>query len=128
MRSFRAASRSTFRTMRREIWRCASAAPRRGSGGRGPVGPELARRLGLTGLAGRASGQAFDLRVDSPWPPYHVMTPKLCMRRDGGVAARVNVRFDEVAESCRLARALLSELPGGPLRAVVDVPAGPRPG
>ena len=96
--------------------------------GAGIVEPELARRLGLTGLAGRASGQAFDLRVDSPWPPYHVITPKLCMRRDGDVAARVNVRFDEVEESCRVARALLSELPGGPLHAPIDVPAGPRPG
>ncbi len=94
--------------------------------GAGRVEPELARRLGLTGLAGRASGQGADLRVDSPWPPYHVITPKLCMRRDGDVAARVAVRFDEVEESCRLARALLSELPGGPLAAPVPLaPAAP---
>ena len=96
--------------------------------GAGIVTPDLARRLGLTGLAGRASGIAADLRVDSPWPPYHVITPKLCMRRDGDVAARVNVRFDEVDESCRFARDLLSELPAGALRVAVDVPAGPRPG
>lgn len=96
--------------------------------GTGIVTPELARRLGLTGLAGRASGLGVDLRVDSPWPPYHVMTPKLCMRRDGDVAARVSVRFDEVEESCRIARALLSELPAGELRAPIDVPAGPRAG
>ena len=31
--------------------------------GAGVVTPELAAQLGLTGLAGRASGQAFDLRV-----------------------------------------------------------------
>ena len=36
----------------------------------GRVTPELAARLGLAGLAGRASGQAFDLRCDHPWPPY----------------------------------------------------------
>jgi Ni,Fe-hydrogenase III large subunit len=96
--------------------------------GAGVVTPELARRLGLTGLAGRASGLGFDLRVDSPWPPYHVITPKLCMRRDGDVAARVNVRFDELEESCRIARALLSELPAGELRLPLEVPAGPRPG
>ena len=96
--------------------------------GAGIVEPELARRLGLTGLAGRASGLGFDLRVDSPWPPYHVLTPKLCMRRDGDVAARVAVRFDEVEESCRIARALLSELPAGPLCRPVEVPAGRHPG
>jgi Ni,Fe-hydrogenase III large subunit len=96
--------------------------------GAGIVTPELARRLGLTGLAGRASGLGFDLRIDSPWPPYHVITPKLCMRRDGDVAARVNVRFDELEESCRIARALLSELPAGELRLPLEVPAGPRPG
>jgi Ni,Fe-hydrogenase III large subunit len=96
--------------------------------GAGTVAPELARRLGLTGLAGRASGLGFDLRVDAPWPPYHVMTPKLCMRRDGDVAARVNVRFDEIEESCRIARALVSELPAGALRLpLLEVPTGPRP-
>jgi Ni,Fe-hydrogenase III large subunit len=96
--------------------------------GAGIVTPELARRLGLSGLAARASGLGLDLRIDSPWPPYHIITPKLCMRRDGDVAARVAVRFDEVEESCRIARALLSELPSGELRVPVEVPAGPRPG
>ena len=38
--------------------------------GAGTVAPELAARLGLTGLAGRASGQAFDLRCDMPCEPY----------------------------------------------------------
>jgi Ni,Fe-hydrogenase III large subunit len=95
--------------------------------GAGTVATELARRLGLTGLAGRASGIGRDLRVDSPWPPYHVITPKLCMRRDGDVAARVDVRFDEVEESCRIARALLSDLPPGPTRVPVTAPADPRP-
>src|SRR6516162_1652231 len=37
--------------------------------GAGAVAPGLAARLGLTGLAGRASGQAFDLRVDLPCAP-----------------------------------------------------------
>ena len=38
--------------------------------GAGIVTPELAARLGLCGLAGRASGQAFDLRCDLPCAPY----------------------------------------------------------
>src|SRR6516225_3139407 len=38
--------------------------------GAGTVTPALAARLGLVGLAGRASGQAYDLRVDLPCSPY----------------------------------------------------------
>jgi Ni,Fe-hydrogenase III large subunit len=41
----------------------------------------------------------------------------------GDVAARVSVRFDEVAESLRLLRALIAELPGGPVRQALGVPA-----
>ena len=96
--------------------------------GAGTVAPELARRLGLTGLAGRASGQPSDLRLDSVWPPYHVLTPKRCLRYEGDVAARVAVRFDEVDESCRLTGALLSDLPAGPLRAPVTAPDPGPPG
>lgn len=93
--------------------------------GAGVVLPELARRLGLAGLAGRASLQPLDLRVDAPWPPYHVLTPTASVRRDGDVAARVAVRFEEVAESCRLAAAFLSDLPDGATAAAVQVPNEP---
>jgi Ni,Fe-hydrogenase III large subunit len=43
--------------------------------GAGAVSPALAARLGLTGLAGRASGQAFDLRIDLPCSPYMHLGP-----------------------------------------------------
>ncbi len=36
----------------------------------GQVSPELALKLGLAGLAARASGVARDLRCDFPCPPY----------------------------------------------------------
>ncbi len=39
--------------------------------GAGVVSPTLAAQLGLTGLAGRASGQAFDLRCDHPCVPVY---------------------------------------------------------
>jgi Ni,Fe-hydrogenase III large subunit len=85
--------------------------------GTGRVTPELAAQLGLTGLAGRASGQAFDLRCDHAWPPYDRLAVAKATQRNGDVAARVALRFDEVAESLRLLRALCSGLPPGPLRA-----------
>ena len=37
---------------------------------------ELAEKLGVIGLVGRASGIGCDLRVDHPWPPYDKLDPK----------------------------------------------------
>ena len=91
--------------------------------GAGAVNPELATRLGLTGLAGRASGQAFDLRCDFPCEPYAQLSVKKIVRTDGDVAARVAVRFDELQESCRLIQHILETLPEGPHRTQVHVPA-----
>jgi Ni,Fe-hydrogenase III large subunit len=93
--------------------------------GAGQVLPELARRLGLTGLAGRASGQDTDLRVDCPWPPYDELGPAKCVLPDGDVAARVAVRFDELQESCRLIGSILSSLPRGDTKVTVEPPAAP---
>jgi len=91
----------------------------------GVVSPELALRLGLTGLAGRASGQAFDLRSDLPCHPYDVLRPAKAGARTGDVAARVAVRFDETAESCRLVREIVAQLPDGDHRAPLPgVPEG----
>ncbi len=89
----------------------------------GRVEPPLAARLGLTGMAGRASGQAFDLRSDHAWVPYDSLNVVMSTHRDGDVAARVAVRFDEVRESLRLIRRLCDGLPGGAVCAP-PVPAG----
>lgn len=91
--------------------------------GTGRVAPELAARLGLTGLAGRASGQAFDLRCDQPWGPFDRIKVAMATHRNGDVAARVLVRFDEVFESLRLVRELCGGLPPGELRFDLQPPA-----
>ena len=91
--------------------------------GAGTVSPELAARLGLAGLAGRASGQAFDLRCDLPCEPYGQLSVTKIVRSEGDVAARVAVRFDELQESCRLIQHILGTLPPGPHRAPLRVPA-----
>ena len=90
--------------------------------GAGTVEAALAARLGLTGLAGRASGQDFDLRCDLPFDPYGDLAPKKVLRTEGDVAARVAVRFDEVAESIRLVRHIAQQLPDGGHRGPVSVP------
>jgi Ni,Fe-hydrogenase III large subunit len=91
--------------------------------GAGIVTPALAATLGLCGLAGRASGQAFDLRCDLPCEPYRELAPKKCRRAEGDVAARVALRFDEAAESLALMRRALSQMPGGPHLTGISTPA-----
>jgi Ni,Fe-hydrogenase III large subunit len=79
----------------------------------GIVRPELAAQLGLSGLAGRASGQTRDLRIDFPCPPYDRLAVRRAGETRGDVAARVAVRFDEVFESLRLLREITRQLPDG---------------
>jgi Ni,Fe-hydrogenase III large subunit/Ni,Fe-hydrogenase III component G len=90
----------------------------------GRAAPELAARLGLTGLAGRASGQALDLRCDHPLPPYDKLAARKVVHRNGDVAARVFVRFEETAESLRLIRLLCNDIPAGATRAEIGLPGG----
>lgn len=90
--------------------------------GAGCVAPRLAAQLGLTGLPGRASAQAFDLRCDHEWAPYDQLEIAMATRRSGDVAARVAVRFDETLESLHAIRRLCAELPNGPIRSDIVQP------
>jgi Ni,Fe-hydrogenase III large subunit/Ni,Fe-hydrogenase III component G len=83
----------------------------------GIVKPDLAARLGLTGLAGRASAQAWDARAQFPQAPYDQLEVNMATARKGDVLARAEVRFAEVFESLRLIRDILERLPGGDLSA-----------
>jgi len=94
----------------------------------GIVMPALAAKLGLTGLAGRASGQARDLRCDFPSTPYDVLAVRMTSSEAGDVAARVAVRFDEARESLRLIRAIIDALPDGGTAAPVGEPPAFRKG
>jgi Ni,Fe-hydrogenase III large subunit/Ni,Fe-hydrogenase III component G len=94
----------------------------------GTVTPELAAKLGLLGLAGRASGRARDLRCDFPCAPYDALQVRKAVAMSGDVAGRVAVRFDEALEATRLigliTAALLDPGAAGDIRAVPDdIPA-----
>ncbi len=78
----------------------------------GRVTPQLAKRLGVIGLVGRASAQWWDL----PCEPYDQLTPKISTERNGDVAARALVRFAEIFESLKLIHKIITELPQGSLR------------
>ena len=90
--------------------------------GAGRLDPELANWLGLVGLAGRASGQALDLRLDLPQPPYDHLGLRRCVQQDGDVLARVTIRFEELAESLRLVREMTATLPAGSHAGRITVP------
>jgi Ni,Fe-hydrogenase III large subunit len=90
--------------------------------GTGIVTPDLATQLGLVGLAARASGHERDLRADLPCEPYDQLDVRKAVRVDGDVAARVAVRFDELAESVRLVTLVATQLPAGDVRADIPVP------
>src|SRR5437867_3870796 len=92
----------------------------------GRVTRDLATQLGLTGFAARASGVPEDLRCDFRMPPYDVLEVRRVMHADGDVAARVAVRFDEVAESLRLIRIMLDSIPDGEVTVALPGSMGSR--
>jgi len=96
--------------------------------GAGRVTPELAQRLGLTGLAGRASGKSIDQRRDFPCGAYESLGVSVAVQSAGDVAARVAVRFDEVLESLRLIREICAKLPYGEFACDLVRPDGPARG
>ena len=90
----------------------------------GRLAPETAARLGVVGVAARASGLAVDARAHPGHAPYLELQPVLAGERGGDVAARVSVRFEEVFESLRLSRRILRRLPSGEPR--VPLAAAPE--
>ena len=90
----------------------------------GRVTMAQAQALGAVGLVARASGLARDIRAEFPGLPYAALSVHTITRPQGDVAARVAVRFDEIYESLRLIRAILSDLPDGPLVGDCDTDKG----
>lgn len=88
----------------------------------GRVETELARTLGIVGLAARASGVPMDLRAAPAPAPYDRLAVQPQVQSGGDVAARVAVRFAELFESLRLVRAILAQLPPGEVAAAPAVP------
>ncbi len=82
--------------------------------GTGWLDPMLAGRWGLGGVAGRASGQMYDLRHSHPVPPYDQVHVPVSISRLGDVSARVQVRFQEVRHSLSFLDSVLEALPEGP--------------
>ena len=93
--------------------------------GTGILRPEIARDLGVVGVAGRASGADRDLRRDLPYAAYDQVHFKVPVYTVGDVKHRLQVRVDETRESLSIIEQLLAALPAGLVRTEVgEVPAG----
>ncbi len=90
--------------------------------GTGIIPPALAEAFAAGGYVGRASAQAQDARLIPGYPPYLDLAFDLPVQHEGDVAARIRVRLDEIMESIRLVRAMLDNLPAGPL--AIPLPPG----
>ncbi|NOQ47540.1 MAG: NADH-quinone oxidoreductase subunit D [Methanococcoides sp.] len=83
--------------------------------GVGVLEAKTARDLGLSGPALRATGVAFDIRKDEPYLVYKDLDFKVCTATDGDIAARINVRLEEMLESMYIIEQCLDQMPNGPL-------------
>lgn len=79
----------------------------------GLLSAETARRLGVTGYVGKASGQDFDVRAAAPYAPYDQLPVVVPVLHTGDVAARLHIRQQEISGSLDLMDQLLGMLPDG---------------
>ena len=77
----------------------------------GAVTPEAARRLGLVGLAARASGIDRDVRVDFPYGMYRYSNVGSAVLESGDVYARAKIRSLEIQLSIEFILEQLESLP-----------------
>jgi Ni,Fe-hydrogenase III large subunit/Ni,Fe-hydrogenase III component G len=85
--------------------------------GTGTLPPEAARALGVTGVAGRASGVDEDLRRDHPHDAYEALRFEVPVEEGGDVRARLMVRAREVEQSLGILHQALTTLPESPILA-----------
>ena len=94
--------------------------------GTGVVPTAVARSLGATGVAAKASGLPGDLRRDQPYGAYAELGVGEVTASAGDVAARFHVRAQEAHESIRLVAEARGRLEPGAIRE--ELATMPRPG
>jgi Ni,Fe-hydrogenase III large subunit/Ni,Fe-hydrogenase III component G len=91
----------------------------------GVLKPEVARDLGIVGIAGRASGFDHDLRRDFPHAFYDQVRFTVPVFSEGDVQRRMAVRREEIYQSFAILRQVMEKLPSGPIHVRLDnVPPG----
>jgi ech hydrogenase subunit E len=94
--------------------------------GIGTISYEEAEEFGLLGPTARASGLVRDVRVEAPYGAYKQFPISAVTETNGDLEARCVVRLNELLVSCFAIRAVLDNLPEGPLSVRVPrkIPAG----
>jgi Ni,Fe-hydrogenase III large subunit/Ni,Fe-hydrogenase III component G len=89
----------------------------------GVLTPEVARDLGIVGIAGRASGFDHDLRRDFPHDFYGQVRFTVPVFTEGDVQRRMVVRREELFQSFGIIRQVVEKLPAGPIQTKIhEVP------
>ena len=96
------------------LWNTASVQARFEDTGR--VSPEVARELGLVGMAARACGLRRDVRKTHPSGMYRMTLVPISTWHSGDVFARAYVRWLEIQRSVAFVRQQLAQLPSGATR------------
>ncbi len=96
------------------LWSTPSVGARFEETGRLPA--DVARDLGMVGLAARASGLERDVRKTHPWGMYRFAHIPISTSEAGDVYARAYVRWLEIQRSVAFLRQQLRELPRGAAR------------
>ena len=75
----------------------------------GILKPQIAKDLGIVGVAGRASGIDLDVRRDHPYAAYRRYSFRVPVYQAGDVWHRMQVRIDEVKESLGIIRSATNQ-------------------
>jgi len=92
----------------------------------GVLPPNVARDLGIVGIAGRASGFDHDLRRDFPHAFYDRLNFTVPVFTAGDVQHRMVVRREEVFQSFGLLRQTIAALPAGRIEVAIPTPPADR--
>ncbi|MFA6552123.1 MAG: NADH-quinone oxidoreductase subunit C [Candidatus Paceibacterota bacterium] len=85
--------------------------------GTGAISQNVAKDLGIMGVAGKAVGISSDARYDYPYGAYgELALPEIAVESDGDVNARFNVRVKEVRASIDIIQNALLKIPKGDLK------------
>jgi Ni,Fe-hydrogenase III large subunit len=82
----------------------------------GMLPTEVARELGIVGVAGRGSGLERDVREHFPTGIYRMAQIPAAVSQAGTVFARAYVRWLEIQRAVQFVREQLRSIPAGPIR------------
>jgi Ni,Fe-hydrogenase III large subunit len=91
--------------------------------GSGQLDRATAEAFAGVGPVARASGVSTDARLERPYDGYQLLGFEISTREAGDAMARLEVRFDEIAQSLHLIRQALERLRRAPERLRADLPA-----